>query len=54
LRINNVKSALVVSSREHMDEISISDITYGPRLLDNLVAVATLTPVSSINFWCLL
>jgi anthranilate phosphoribosyltransferase len=32
LQINNVKSAIVVSSREHMDEISISDITYAARL----------------------
>ena len=34
LRINGTKSALVVSSRESMDEISISDITYAARLLD--------------------
>ncbi len=32
LQINNSRSALVVSSREHMDEISISDITYAARL----------------------
>ncbi len=32
LQINNVKSAIVVSSKEHMDEISISDITYAARL----------------------
>lgn len=32
LRINEATSALVVSSREHMDEISISDITYAARL----------------------
>ncbi len=32
LEINEAKSALVVSSREHMDEISISDITYAARL----------------------
>ena len=32
LQINESKSALVVSSREHMDEISISDITYAARL----------------------
>ncbi len=37
LKINDTKSALVVSSREHMDEISISDITYAARLLDNRV-----------------
>ncbi|MBL0687339.1 MAG: anthranilate phosphoribosyltransferase [Sulfurospirillum sp.] len=34
LRLDNSKSALVVSSRENMDEISISDITYAARLLD--------------------
>ncbi|HIC44054.1 MAG TPA: anthranilate phosphoribosyltransferase [Sulfurimonas sp.] len=32
LQINKAKSALVVSSREHMDEVSISDITYAARL----------------------
>jgi len=32
LKINKSTSALVVSSREHMDEISISDITYAARL----------------------
>jgi len=35
LKINNVKSAIVVSSREHMDEISISDITYAARVSEN-------------------
>jgi len=32
LKINGSTSALVVSSREHMDEVSISDITYAARL----------------------
>lgn len=32
LKINGSTSALVVSSREHMDEISISDISYAARL----------------------
>lgn len=32
LQINSVTSAMVVSSKEHMDEISISDITYAARL----------------------
>lgn len=32
LKINNATSAFVVSSKEHMDEISISDITYAARL----------------------
>lgn len=35
LKINNVSSALVVSSRERMDEISISDITYAARVDEN-------------------
>ena len=37
LRINGAKSTLVVSSREGMDEISISDITYASQLRDGLV-----------------
>jgi anthranilate phosphoribosyltransferase len=44
LRINDTKSALVVSSREHMDEISISDITYGARLLDNSIKEFEIDP----------
>lgn len=32
LKINNATDAIVVSSKEHMDEISISDITYCARL----------------------
>lgn len=32
LRLNGSTSAMVVSSREHMDEVSISDITYAARL----------------------
>ena len=44
LRINNTKSALVVSSREHMDEISISDITYGARLLENHISEFEIDP----------
>ena len=32
LKLNEAKSALVVSSREHMDEVSISDISYAARL----------------------
>ncbi len=46
LRINNTKSALVVSSHEHMDEISISDITYGARLLDNSVTQFEIDPLN--------
>ena len=44
LRINSAKSALVVSSREHMDEISISDITYAARLLNNNVKEFEIDP----------
>jgi anthranilate phosphoribosyltransferase len=44
LRINDTKSALVVSSRENMDEISISDITYGARLLDNSIKEFEIDP----------
>ena len=32
LQINNAKSAIVVSSKERMDEISISDITYAAKV----------------------
>ena len=46
LRINNTTSALVVSSREHMDEISISDVTYGARLLDNHIEEFEIDPVN--------
>jgi len=44
LRINNTKSALVVSSRENMDEISISDITYAARLIDNHIEEFEIDP----------
>ncbi len=44
LRINSIKSALVVSSREHMDEISISDITYAAKLLNNNVEEFEIDP----------
>jgi len=44
LRINNTKSALVVSSREGMDEISISDTTYAARLLDNHIEEFEIDP----------
>ena len=44
LKINDTKSALVVSSREHMDEISISDITYAARLLHNRVKEFEIDP----------
>ena len=44
LRINSTKSALVVSSRENMDEISISDITYAARLKDNHIEEFEIDP----------
>ncbi|MDD5400082.1 MAG: anthranilate phosphoribosyltransferase [Sulfurimonas sp.] len=37
LKINGATSAMVVSSAEGMDEISISDITYASRLKDGMV-----------------
>jgi anthranilate phosphoribosyltransferase len=37
LRINGAESAMVVSSQEGMDEISISDITYASRLCNGVV-----------------
>ncbi|HIC12246.1 MAG TPA: anthranilate phosphoribosyltransferase [Sulfurimonas sp.] len=37
LKINGATSAMVVSSKEGMDEISISDITYGARLRNGIV-----------------
>ncbi len=37
LKINGAVSTMVVSSREHMDEISISDITYASQLRDGKV-----------------
>lgn len=44
LRINNAKSALVVSSHEHMDEISISNITYAARLYENNIEEFEIDP----------
>jgi len=44
LRINEATSALVVSSREHMDEVSISDITYAARLEDNKIKEFEIDP----------
>jgi len=44
LRINNAKSALVVSSNEHMDEISISDITYAARLHEHNIEEFEIDP----------
>ncbi|WP_458701530.1 anthranilate phosphoribosyltransferase [Sulfurospirillum sp. 1307] len=44
LKINDTKSALVVSSVEHMDEISISGITYAARLKDNKIEEFEIDP----------
>ena len=44
LQINSVKSAIVVSSREHMDEISISDITYAARLTEERIEEYQIDP----------
>lgn len=45
LKINEAKSALVVSSREHMDEVSISDITYAARLDSNGIKEFEIDPL---------
>jgi anthranilate phosphoribosyltransferase len=44
LHVNGAKSALVVSSREHMDEISLSDVTYAARLSDGKVVEFEIEP----------
>ncbi|WP_024954621.1 anthranilate phosphoribosyltransferase [Sulfurospirillum arcachonense] len=44
LVINNTKSALVVSSEENMDEISISDVTYAARVLHNHIEEFVIDP----------
>ena len=44
LKINEAKSALVVSSREHMDEISISDISYAARLKEGEIKEFKIDP----------
>jgi len=46
LKINDIKSALIVSSRENMDEISISDITYGARVLDGVISEFEIEPLN--------
>jgi len=45
LQINSVKSAMVVSSKEHMDEISISDITYAARLTPDGISEYEIDPL---------
>ena len=44
LKINGTKSALVVSSKEGMDEISISDITYAAQLKDGVTREFEIDP----------
>ncbi len=44
LKINAVKSAIVVSSNEHMDEISISDMTHAARLAPESVTHYEIDP----------
>ena len=46
LRVNGATSALVVSSKEGMDEISISDITYASQLRDGIVHEFEIDPES--------
>lgn len=45
LKLNDAKSALVVSSKEHMDEVSISDITYAARLDENGIKEFEIDPL---------
>ena len=45
LQINNVKSAIVVSSNEHMDEISISDYTHAARVSSDKVEAFEIDPL---------
>ncbi len=46
LRMNGSESALVVSSKEKMDEISISDVTYASRLHNGIVTDFEIDPES--------
>ncbi len=46
LKINDAKSALVVSSKEHMDEISIADITYAARLNEGQIQEFEIDPMA--------
>jgi anthranilate phosphoribosyltransferase len=45
-RLGGMKSAIVVSSREKMDEISISDITYAARLHNDAIDYFEIDPQS--------
>ena len=44
LKINGAQSTMVVSSKEHMDEISISDITYASQLHNGVVLEFEIDP----------
>jgi len=46
LQINNVKSAMVVSSKEKMDEISLSDITYAARISEDVMTEYEIDPTA--------
>jgi anthranilate phosphoribosyltransferase len=43
-RLGGIKSAIMVSSREKMDEISISDITYAARLQNGMIQTFEIDP----------
>ena len=45
LKINHTTDAIVVSSKEHMDEISISDITYAARLQNGKIHEFEIDPL---------
>jgi len=46
LQINSVKSAMVVSSREKMDEISISDVSYAARVTEEGIVEYEIDPTA--------
>ncbi len=46
LKINDASSAMVVSSKEHMDEISISDISYAARLENDHIHEFEIDPLA--------
>jgi anthranilate phosphoribosyltransferase len=46
LQINSVKSAIVVSSKEHMDEISLSEVTYAARVSEKGIQEYEIDPTA--------
>ncbi len=46
LQVNKVRSAMVVSSRERMDEISISDISYAARVIEGSITEYEIDPTA--------